>query len=194
MPLDVGYDVTGVDFALALDNLEKSESIENEIIDISTSLANNASGFTLPSDILTKVHEMSEIYLYLYIVENFLRLFIENVCKSLYGDQYFSTILVSKEVKKSLSIRKSEEARNQWISVRGGSELFYLDFKDLGDIIINNWTVFSGFFPDQAWIKTKIDELANCRNLVAHNSVVGDHEQDVIRVNFKSILRQIKAI
>lgn len=66
-----------------------------------------------------------------------------------------------------------------------------MDFKELGDIIINNWGVFSIYFPDQAWIRTKIEEMGNCRNLIAHNSYVDDHDRDVIRLNFKGIMRQL---
>ncbi len=80
------------------------------------------------------------------------------------------------------------------MSVRGGSELFYLDLKISVDLILNNWNLFKDYFPHQAWISSKIEELGNCRNLVAHNSVIGDHERNVIRVDFLSILRQIKAI
>jgi hypothetical protein len=74
---------------------------------------------------------------------------------------------------------------------RGNNPLFYLDFKDLGTLILNNWESFKTYFPNQAWISAKIEELAHCRNLVAHNSYLGKHERDVIRVNFDSIVKQI---
>ena len=77
------------------------------------------------------------------------------------------------------------------MSIRGGSDLFYLDFADIDDIIINNWELFKSYFPGQAWISSKITDLGNCRNLVAHNSNLGAHEKDVIRVNFNSIIRQL---
>jgi hypothetical protein len=53
--------------------------------------------------------------------------------------------------------------------------------------------LFKPYFPQQSWIATKIDELGNCRNLVAHNSYLGKHERDVIRVNFNSIIKQISS-
>ncbi len=96
MPVDVGFDIAEIMFAPDIGNLEKSGNIEDEIIEIIEALAKNLSNFSLPSDILEKGHRTAEIYLYLYIVENFLRLYIENVCKATYGDNYFSNILVSK--------------------------------------------------------------------------------------------------
>jgi hypothetical protein len=75
--------------------------------------------------------------------------------------------------------------------VRGDSDLFYLDFKDLGTIILNNWELFRVYFPDQSWISAKMNELYSCRNLVAHNSYIGAHERDLIRVYFRSIIKQL---
>jgi hypothetical protein len=94
-------------------------------------------------------------------------------------------------VKKGIEVRKVAEAKNNWISIRGESDLFYLDFSDIGDLITNNWEIFKAYFPDQAWISSKINELGRCRNLVAHNSNLGSHEKDVIRVDFNSIIRQL---
>ena len=98
---------------------------------------------------------------------------------------------VPTSVQKGISIRRDQESKNRWLSVRAGSELFYLDFKDLGTLILNNWDLFRSSFPDQSWVSSKIDELANCRNLVAHNSLIGSHERDVIRVNFAGIVKQL---
>jgi len=61
----------------------------------------------------------------------------------------------------------------------------------LGDLNVNDWNIFEKYFPSQNWIKQKIDELGNIRNLVAHNSFIGEHEKDILRVNFHSILKQI---
>jgi len=88
-------------------------------------------------------------------------------------------------------MRKDQEEKNAWLSIRGESDLFYMDFKELGDLILNNWDTFKDSFPDQAWIKSKIDELGNCRNLIAHNSYVGEHERNVINVNYRSIIKQL---
>src|SRR6185437_13168189 len=109
---------------------------------------------------------------YLYCVENSLRLFIEKVFTDKIGSDYLTKILLSNPVKKSIQVRKEAEQKNQWISIRGNSDLFYLDFKELSILIVNNWEFFKEYFPDQQWLNVKIDELGNCRNLIAHNSYV----------------------
>ena len=142
----------------------------------------------LPDDIIQKGKDMAEVYFYLYCVENSLRLFIEKVAKDRLGENYFGQLKISKE------IRKQQESKHKWLRLRGDSEIFYLDFKDFGTLIQNNWDLFSPFFPDQSWILTKINELAECRNLVAHNSFIGRHEREVIKVNYHSILKQLGSL
>lgn len=145
----------------------------------------------LPDEVRKKGKEMTGVYYVLYCIENSLRIFIENKFKEKFGDKYFEKIALPASIKKSIQIRKDQEAINAWLCIRGDSDLFYMDFKELGDLISNNWDTFKDSFPDQAWLKSKLDELGSCRNLVAHNSYVGEHERDVINVNYKSIIKQI---
>lgn len=191
MPKNVGYDVMNVEFIPTVSTPAKSSSLEADLKEISRSLDAVGSQFRLPKDLIAIGSEMSEAYLYLYAVENYLRLFIETVGKAQYGDDYFDQLTIPTSVTKNINGRKKKEAKNQWLRIRGYSDLYYLDFKDLGAIIGNNWSLFKSHFPDQAWISSKIDELGDIRNLVAHNSYLGDHEREVIRIYFKSIVRQI---
>jgi len=94
-------------------------------------------------------------------------------------------------IKETINGRKRNEEKNHWISVRGSSDLFYLDFIELSALIQNNWDLFKGYFPDQAWISSKLNELYGIRNLVAHNSYVGDHERAILQVTFRSIYKQL---
>ena len=191
MPPDAGLDVMHVEFSPLLETVGETKTLEDDLQEITEALQGVAADFALPSDIMNKGQQMAEVYLYLYAVENYLRLFIEKVCIQAHGDEYFDKLNVPNSIANVINARKKQEAKNQWMSMRGDSELFYLDFKDLGILIQNNWDLFKAYFPDQSWIASKIDELGNCRNLVAHNSSIGDHERDIIRVNFRSIVKQL---
>jgi len=191
MPSDAGLDVMSVDFAPLLNDVEEAMTLEEDLKEIATSLRSVEAEFRLPEDVMAKGREMAEVYLYLYAVENYLRLFIETIGVRSLGTEYFSHFNIPEGIAKSIAARKRQELKNQWLSVRGDSQLFYLDFKELGDLILNNWELFKGYFPGQSWIASKINELGDCRNLVAHNSLVSDHERDVIRVHFRSIVRQL---
>ena len=193
MPPDTGFDIMDVEFTPLIGEINEVPDLEDDLEEIKASLQTIGTPFTLPHDILEKGKEMAEVYLYLYAVENSLRVFIENVGSEEYGPDFFDSFNVPIDVTRGMESRKKQESKNQWLSIRGESPLFYLDFKELGTLILNNWELFKNYFPQQSWIATKIDELGSCRNLVAHNSYLGKHERDVIRVNFNSIIKQIQA-
>lgn len=193
MPPNAGLDVLNVEFSPSLESIDGNDSLHDDLDEIVNDLAKQSSNFSLPDDVMVKGQQMAEVYLYLYVVENYLRLFIEKVLTEKYGSAYFANVVVPKSISNGIVVRKEQEKKNLWIGVRGNSDLFYFDFKDLGVLIQNNWDIFKIYFPDQAWISAKIDEMGNCRNLVAHNSVIGEHERDVIRINFRSITKQLNS-
>jgi hypothetical protein len=193
MPKDIGYDVMHVELSPSLDS-EQAEhhSLESDLEEFSNTVG-ETENFHIPEDVLLKGKEMMSVYLYLYAIENYLRFFIEQVCINVYGQEYFSQLTLTKIIKDTISGRKRNEEKNRWISVRGSSDLFYLDFIELSALIQNNWDLFKEYFPDQSWISSKLNELYGIRNLVAHNSYVGQHERNILQVTFRSIVKQLNA-
>lgn len=139
----------------------------------------------LPEDLVVKARHMSKAYEYLYCIENILRIFIDNHPEK-------SKIQIPVSVRKTINERKNEEAKHKWIALRGNSDLYYMDFKDLKGLIVSNYDVFKNDFPSEHWITAKIEDLARCRNLIAHNSFLDKHELDLIKANFNSIARQLQ--
>lgn len=135
-------------------------------------------------------YQMAEAYTYLYSVENSLRLFIEKVAKEKYGEDYFSHLTIPSSLQRTISGRQKNDESNKWLSVRG-TELFYLDFKDLGAVIDNNWDIFKEYFPSQSFILPKLNDMAECRNKIAHNSYIDDIERNLMKTYYNVILRQI---
>lgn len=190
MPKEAGFDITEIEIAPLLDSVSANKTLQDDLEEI----INNQSYAIiqgLPEDIKNKGQEMSEVYSYLYCIENTLRVFIEKIGADKYGEDYFDHLSISNLVKRKIEQRKEEEEKNQWICVRGDSNLFYLDFKELGDIIVNNWNDFKSFFPEQAFVTSKINELARCRNLIAHNSMITASEKDLLRLYYNQFLSQI---
>lgn len=191
IPPDVGFDIKSVSFNL---DLTKDFELEDDLI---SDLENNVNskaykimGELLPEDIRTKGYQMAEAYTYLYSVENSLRLFIEKVAKEKYGDGYFSQLTIPRSLQHTISERQKNDESNKWLSVRG-TELFYLDFKDLRSVINNNWDIFKEYFPSQDFILPKLSDMAECRNKIAHNSYVDDIERNLMKTYYNVILRQI---
>lgn len=172
-------------YAMPSINVQTGNSVIDELEKIiDGDLDRNSS--SLPMDIKDKGKGMSRAYLMLYCIENTLRLFIESVEKNV-----TTPLFISSSVRKKIADRKANEVQNKYLSIRGNSDLFYLDFKELGDIIVNNPVLLS-HFPNESWVKVKIEELGNIRNLIAHNSYIGELEIRIIAANYESILRQIR--
>lgn len=193
MPKEAGYDIQSVEIAPILDEISIDSTLTSDLEEIQASISNKTFQL-LPADIKDKGKEMSEVYIYLYCVENSLRLFVDQTFTTKVGSNYWTKIVIPNSVKKSIQVRKDSESKNQWIGIRGNSDLFYLDFKEISNIVIANWELFKEYFPDQHWLNVKIEELGNCRNLIAHNSYVSSLERDVIRLNYNQILKQITLV
>ena len=194
MPKKAGLDVKYVDFSPSLEEIQTEKSMIKELEkETLKDIPQELQIKIIPSDIIEKAKDMSQAYTFLNIVENTLRLYIDKKCKELLCDDYFIKLNVSGDMKINIERRKKDEERNQWLRIRGDSDIFYLDFDDLGNLIKNNWILFDSNFPSQEWITTKVVELSKCRNLVAHNSYIGKDELDVIRVNFTQLLKQLSS-
>lgn len=191
IPANVGFDIKETYFKL---DLTKDFELEDDLIldlekntnAISATIINDI----LPEDVKIKGYHMTEVYTYLYAVENSLRLFIEKVCTEKYGEQYFSLITIPRALQNTIQSRMENAQSKKWLSIRG-SELFYLDFKDLGSLIDNNWDLFKDLFPNKEFIIPKLNEMADCRNLIAHNSYIGDTERNLMKTYYNVILKQI---
>lgn len=141
----------------------------------------------LPQDIQEKGKEMSEVYLYLYCIENSLRIFIAEIMKS-------ESVIIPRKVQDTIDKLKKSEKESKYLPIRGDSDLFYCDFVELGKIMVGNWTIFGKYFPKQNehWLNVMIEELYKIRCLVAHNSYVGKDERDALKVFYKIITSQLK--
>ncbi|WHZ58778.1 Swt1 family HEPN domain-containing protein [Metabacillus hrfriensis] len=193
IPGEVGFDLKEIVFApdLSIDFEDEEDiltDLENKVGQTSNSILKRI----LPEDIREKGKYMAEVYTYLYSVENSLRVFIEIVSKEKYGEDYFSKLKITKSLENTISGRKEKAKNKKWLSVRGNNDLFYLDFKDIGTLINNNWDIFEGYFDTQDFILPKINEMAECRNLIAHNSYIGKTERDLLKSYYNSILKQIE--
>lgn len=72
-------------------------------------LNNKISEFQLPSEIAKKGDEMTQAYQNLYIIENFLRIFIEQVARNSYGPKSSDKLIIGSKISKRINERKTEE-------------------------------------------------------------------------------------
>lgn len=193
MPAEAGYEIMEVEFSPLLESAESIDTAVEQVDETVDGLSREVMAAILPPDIMQKGKEMAALYVYLYAIENALRLFIEIVARNRYKDQYIKKLAIPQSMRHKISVRKSEAATKKWLPSRGDSELFYLDFDDLGGIIQSNWGLFKDYFPKQNWIVGKIGELSDCRHLIAHNSYLEETQRNLVKVYYTSILLQLNS-
>jgi hypothetical protein len=193
MPADAGYEIMEVEFSPLIESAETIDTAVAQVDETVGGLSREVTAAILPADIMQKGKEMAALYVYLYVIENALRLFIEIVAKNRYKDQYIKKLKIPQSMRQKISLRKSEAATKRWLPSRGDSDLFYVDFDDLGGIIQSNWMLFKDYFPKQNWITGKVSELSDCRHLVAHNSYLEEPQRNLVKVYYTNILMQLNS-
>lgn len=173
-------------FSSLINSLFGVDIVTDTIVDIAQQVDSGRLTL-LPQDIQNKGREMADVYLYLYCIENSLRIFIDEIMKN-------ENVTLPAKVKDTISKMKGSEKESKYLPVRGDNDLFYCDFIQLGKIITGNWTVFGKYFPKQNehWLSVMIEELYKIRCLVAHNSFVGEHERQSLKVYYTNIIAQLK--
>ncbi|MCZ0861016.1 Swt1 family HEPN domain-containing protein [Methanocorpusculum sp. MG] len=186
LPYETGYFLV-VEIAPSMDRVSLSDEV-SEIITAFPFLNE------IHADLKIMGADMAEIYLAIYYIENTFRHFINQIFLKNYGDGYHLSDYVSSQIMNEITKRKAKDEQNRWLNSRGDSEIYYLDFKDISTVITLNWNIFSSYFPDQNWIKVKIEEIALVRNLMAHNSHVSQSGKRVVLTNCENIMNQISGV
>lgn len=187
MPPETGYDIMKV--TVSPDML--SEIGKDSLGEIKEVVENNAF-LRLNGDLIEKGKKMADAYISLYVLENYIRHYIDAKLTEKYGDNYMDSVVISRKVKSGMESRKKEERSRKWLPLRGDKDLFYMDFNDLADIIVNNWDCFENDIPDQGWIKVKIQEMYDIRCLIAHNSYISEDNIQLLNLTTKQILAQLQ--
>jgi len=135
--------------------------------------------------------QMQKYYRLLYVFENLVREFIDaTLTDADHKDDWFEGRATT-DMKKKVEDRKKSEESNQWHVGRNEHPLFYLDFSDLSLLIINHWSVFKDFFPDQAWVSSRIKETERTRNVIAHTNDLAAEEGDRLEMHLRDWIHQI---
>jgi hypothetical protein len=137
-------------------------------------------------------YKMSELYVILHCYENSVRRFIEQIFYKEFGDNWWEQVATEKD-KGLVDGRKQTEAKNKWISPRGGnSPLYYVEWGDLVKLIRKHEQLFRPYIGSLRFVENRFADLENLRNIVAHNGVLPS-EDDFQRViiSFRDWCRQI---
>lgn len=134
--------------------------------------------------------KMSSIYIAFYCFENAVRELVSSRLKERHGSDWWDKC-VSAGIKKKVEGRKKKEFANRWHDPRGSEPISYADFGDLSDIIITKWVDFEDFFPEQDWIRNRLNDLEESRNVIAHNNLLSERDIMRIKSHLGDWLRQV---
>lgn len=118
---------------------------------------------------------MSRLYALIYAFENSVRDLIKEKLQQNIGPNWWDTAVPDK-IRRHCVVRKADAEKNTWLQGQRIDLISFADFGHLSDIIIHNWTNFSDLFPNQHWLKQRLDELEKVRNFIAHNRLLLDAE------------------
>jgi hypothetical protein len=134
--------------------------------------------------------QMQRCYRLLFAFENLVREFIADRFLESDGPDWFVK-RVTATMKKKYEDRKAAEQKNQWHAGRNTHAIYYLDFGDLGLLIINHWPDFKDLLPNQAWLQSRIQEVERTRNVIAHTNTLTPEEGDRLEMYLRDWVKQV---
>lgn len=116
--------------------------------------------------------EMARLYAVLHAFENEVRSLIRDTLDEQLKANWWDTQAVPNSIRKMAESRQKTAEKNSWLEGAKGDRLEFVDFGDLGAIILQNWDYFKVLMPSQDWIKQRMTELEKARNFIAHNRML----------------------
>lgn len=138
----------------------------------------------------TKARRMGRIYELLYCLENSMRELIERTLKEAEGLADW-TDGVKPEILRKAREREGQDEVARWHGPRGESVLDYLDFPDLGAIILHRWDDFADLLGDRRWVEGYFREINPTRRALAHTGDLTEFDVQRMEMRVQEWLRVV---
>jgi len=147
----------------------------------------------LPLSKLNEANEMSDIFPYLYVIENSVREFIHRIMTSQYGSNWWDS-QAPPELQKEVIKRMSYDKRDSWHQRRGTRPIDYLDLKDLPRLMNKlEKVIVPDIISDLAWFRELVKQVYKSRCVVCHMNPLDKDNADAVLVWFNQWQKQINA-
>jgi hypothetical protein len=134
------------------------------------------------SEARARAKRMGRIYELLFCLENSVRELIESTFKEA-KDLNDWTDGIDPGILQAARNREDQDRALPWHGPRGESILNYMDFPQLGQIILDRWGDFEDLLGDRTWVENYFREMNPTRRALAHT---GDlTELDVERMELR---------
>jgi hypothetical protein len=137
--------------------------------------------------------KMANSYALLYLFENSLRGFINNVLSDKYTQTWWTKIGIKNEIIEKVTGRKRLEGLNKWHVPRGAHEIYYTDLEDLTYFLRKEKdTVFKDYVDVDLWDTTITKVVKLSRNIVDHHNPLPQREVNRLRQILEDWIRQLR--
>ena len=139
----------------------------------------------------TKASRMGRIYELLYCLENSMRELIERTLKEVPELKESWTDGIKEGILKEARRRESQDEDTRWHGPRGQSVLNYLDFPQLGEIILDRWEDFQDLLGDRRWVEEYFREMNPTRRALAHTGDLREFDVERMEMRVREWLRVV---
>ena len=133
---------------------------------------------------------MAEYYKLFYMLENDIRKMIDDTLMEAYGPDWWNAHTPN-SAKEECNANQQREKEAGFTS-RSDSELDFISFGQLGDIIRHNWALFGGILSNQKSLGRVMFSLNNLRGPIAHCGLLAEDEVDRLHLTVKDWFRLVK--
>jgi hypothetical protein len=142
-------------------------------------------------DARIEARRMGEVYELLYCLENSVRELIRTSLLESLGAERWWEDGVPEKIRRSAESRARDDERAPWHSPRGDSLLVYIDFLQLGEIILHRWADFEDLLGDHAWVENYFKEMNRTRRALAHTGSLTQHDVDWMEMRVRQWLMDV---
>ncbi|MGA9274157.1 MAG: hypothetical protein WBV67_11780 [Candidatus Cybelea sp.] len=107
--------------------------------------------------VVRSARKMIPVYATYFSFENAVREFVAETMKDGHGDAWWDK--VPARIKTSVETRKKQMEKHKWYTYQPPSNVSQLCFGDLASIITDQWPLFEAFFPNQEWVRVRLNEM-----------------------------------
>lgn len=141
-------------------------------------------------EVRTNADRMSEYYKLFYMLENDMRKFIGDTISDEYGPDWWENHSPNSAKEECKANQKRE--REAGVTSRSDSELDYVSFGQLGDIIRENWVLFGGILSNEKALGRVMFSLNTLRGPIAHCGLLAEDEVDRLKLTVKDWFRLLE--
>jgi hypothetical protein len=138
----------------------------------------------------TKAKRMGRTYELLFCLENSMRELIERTLKEV-EDLNEWTDGIKPDILANARNREEQDEAARWHGPRGGSLLSYLDFPDLGAIVLHRWDDFADLLGDRRWVEGYFREMNPTRRALAHTGDLTEFDVQRMEMRVQEWLRVV---